>query len=82
MVWIYGGGFFGGAGSEARYGGDSLAAKGAVVVTLNYRLGSLGFFAHPTLSAESEHNGCSATSRPSAATRTTSPYLANPPART
>ncbi len=55
MVWFYGGGFFGGAGSEARYAGDGLARKGAVVVTLNYRLGSLGFFAHPALSAESPH---------------------------
>src|SRR5688572_16248619 len=54
MVWLYGGGFFGGAGSEPRYAGDGLARKGAVVVTLNYRLGSLGFFAHPELSAESE----------------------------
>jgi hypothetical protein len=54
MVWIYGGGFFGGAGSEARYGGDGLAKRGAVVITFNYRLGSLGFFAHPALSAESE----------------------------
>jgi para-nitrobenzyl esterase len=53
MLWIYGGGFFGGAGSEARYGGEGLAKKGAVVVTFNYRLGSLGFFAHPELSAES-----------------------------
>jgi para-nitrobenzyl esterase len=53
MVWIYGGGFFGGAGSEPRYAGDSLAARGAVVVTLNYRLGALGFLAHPDLSAES-----------------------------
>src|SRR5688572_5091353 len=53
MVWLYGGGFFGGAGSEPRYAGDGLARKGAVVVTLNYRLGSLGFFAHPGLSAES-----------------------------
>jgi para-nitrobenzyl esterase len=55
MLWIYGGGFFGGAGSEPRYGGEGLAKKGAVVVTFNYRLGSLGFFAHPDLSAESEH---------------------------
>ena len=54
MVWLYGGGFFGGAGSEPRYAGDGLARKGAVVVTLNYRLGSLGFFAHPELSAESQ----------------------------
>jgi para-nitrobenzyl esterase len=54
MLWIYGGGFFAGAGSEARYGGEGLAKKGAVVVTINYRLGSLGFFAHPELAAESE----------------------------
>jgi para-nitrobenzyl esterase len=54
MVWIYGGGFTGGAGSEPRYAGDGLARKGAVVVTLNYRLGSLGFFAHPQLSAEAQ----------------------------
>jgi para-nitrobenzyl esterase len=54
MVWLYGGGFSGGAGSEPRYAGDGLARKGAVVVTLNYRLGSLGFFAHPELSAEAE----------------------------
>src|SRR5688500_12900441 len=54
MVWLYGGGFSGGAGSEPRYAGDGLARKGAVVVTLNYRLGSLGFFAHPDLSAEAE----------------------------
>ena len=54
MVWLYGGGFFGGAGSELRYAGDGLALKGAVVVTLNYRLGALGFLAHPELSAESQ----------------------------
>jgi para-nitrobenzyl esterase len=54
MVWLYGGGFIGGAGSEPRYAGDGLASKRAVVVTLNYRLGALGFFAHPELSAEAE----------------------------
>ena len=54
MVWLYGGGFSGGAGSEPRYAGDGLARKGAVVVTLNYRLGALGFLAHPQLSAESQ----------------------------
>jgi para-nitrobenzyl esterase len=54
MVWIYGGGYFGGAGSEPRYAGDALASKGAVVVTLNYRLGTFGFLAHPQLSAESD----------------------------
>jgi para-nitrobenzyl esterase len=55
MVWIYGGGFSGGAGSEPRYDGEGLAKKGAVVVTLNYRLGPFGFFAHPQLSKESAH---------------------------
>jgi len=53
MVWIYGGGFSSGAGSEPRYNGEGLAKKGAVVVTLNYRLGGFGFLAHPELSAES-----------------------------
>src|SRR5699024_8731988 len=56
MVWIHGGGFFTGAGSAEIYDGDSLASKGAVVVTLNYRLGTFGFFAHPALSEESPHN--------------------------
>jgi para-nitrobenzyl esterase len=55
MVWIYGGGFTGGAGSEARYNGENLAKKGTVVVTLNYRLGGFGFFAHPELTDESGH---------------------------
>jgi para-nitrobenzyl esterase len=56
MVWIYGGGFSSGAGSEPRYDGEGLAKKGAVVVTLNYRLGGFGFFAHPELSRESGRN--------------------------
>jgi len=56
MVWIYGGGFTGGAGSEQRYDGERLAAKGPVVVTLNYRLGQFGFFAHPDLAKESGRN--------------------------
>jgi len=56
MVWIYGGGFTGGAGSEQRYDGERLAAKGPVVVTLNYRLGQFGFFAHPDLARESGRN--------------------------
>jgi para-nitrobenzyl esterase len=55
MLWLYGGGFSGGAGSEPRYGGEGLAKKGPVVVTFNYRLGALGFFAHPDLAAESPH---------------------------
>jgi para-nitrobenzyl esterase len=56
MVFIYGGGFFSGAGSEARYDSERLASKGVVAVTLNYRLGPFGFFAHPELAKESGHN--------------------------
>jgi para-nitrobenzyl esterase len=56
MVWIYGGGFTGGAGSEPRYNGANLSKKGAVVVTLNYRLGAFGFLAHPELTRESGNN--------------------------
>jgi para-nitrobenzyl esterase len=55
MVWIYGGGFHAGATSEARQDGARLAAKGVVVVSMNYRLGVFGFFSHPELSAESGH---------------------------
>jgi para-nitrobenzyl esterase len=56
MVWIHGGGFFAGFGGEERHNGATLAKKGAVVVTLNYRLGPFGFFAHPALAAESEQH--------------------------
>src|SRR5688572_1647033 len=56
MVWIYGGGFTGGSGGMAWYDGENLAAKGPVIVTLNYRLGSLGFFSHPELAKESGRN--------------------------
>ena len=53
MVWIYGGGFQAGTTSEARQDGQFLARRNVVVVTLNYRLGIFGFFAHPALNAES-----------------------------
>lgn len=53
MVWIHGGGFNFGATSQSEYHGRNLAKKGVVVVTVNYRLGPLGFFAHPQLAAES-----------------------------
>ena len=53
LVWIHGGGFFAGFGGEERHDGTRLAQKGAVVVTLNYRLGPFGFLAHPALAAES-----------------------------
>ncbi len=55
MVWIHGGGFTRGAGSNSAYDGTSLAKKGVVLVTINYRLGVYGFLAHPELTAESEH---------------------------
>lgn len=53
MVFIHGGAFLSGAGSLATYDGAALAENGVVVVTLNYRLGALGFMAHPLLSLES-----------------------------
>jgi para-nitrobenzyl esterase len=56
MVWIHGGGFFAGFGGEERHNGAPLARKGAVVVTINYRLGPFGFFAHPALAADSPNH--------------------------
>jgi para-nitrobenzyl esterase len=56
MVWIYGGGFQAGATSEGRQDGEALAHKGVVVVSMNYRLGIFGFFAHPELTKESPHH--------------------------
>ncbi len=47
MVWIHGGGFVGGSGSDPETFGDQFAKKGVGLVTINYRLGRLGFFAHP-----------------------------------
>ena len=55
LFWIHGGGYTGGSGSTAIYDGAPLAADGAVVVTINYRLNVFGFLAHPALSAESPH---------------------------
>jgi para-nitrobenzyl esterase len=56
MIWIYGGGFVGGATSEARQDGQFLAQRGVIVVSMNYRLGLLGFLTHPVLTAESPHH--------------------------
>jgi para-nitrobenzyl esterase len=53
MVFIHGGGYTNGATALPLYGGESLARRGVVVVSVNYRLGALGFLAHPELSAES-----------------------------
>ena len=55
LFWIHGGGYTGGSGTTALYDGTRLAADGAVVVTINYRLNVFGFLAHPALSAESPH---------------------------
>jgi para-nitrobenzyl esterase len=52
LVWIYGGGFGAGATSEVTYSGEKLAKKGVVLVSIAYRVGILGFMAHPELSAE------------------------------
>lgn len=56
MVFLYGGAFGKIAGSMPLYNGTALAEKGIVVVTTNYRVGALGFLAHPELDAESSHN--------------------------
>ena len=55
MFWIHGGTLITGSGSRPTYDGARLARKGAVVVSINYRLGPLGYLAHPQLTAESEH---------------------------
>jgi len=55
MVFVHGGSFTGGSGSEPIYDGSALAGRGAVVVTINYRLGALGFLALPSLAREDPH---------------------------
>ena len=52
LVWIYGGGFRAGTGAAPEFDGESLAARGLIVVTFNYRVGAFGFLATPELSAE------------------------------
>jgi para-nitrobenzyl esterase len=56
LVYIFGGGFFNGDGSEPRYDGAAMAAKGIVAVTINYRTNVFGFLAHPELTKESGRN--------------------------
>ena len=55
MVWIHGGALTRGSSSIAFYDGEALARKGVVLVSINYRLGPFGYFAHPALSKESNH---------------------------
>ncbi|MEP7267819.1 MAG: carboxylesterase family protein [Saprospiraceae bacterium] len=54
LVWIYGGGFSFGSTAEPGYNGEYLAQKGVILVSIAYRLGQLGFLAHPELSAETK----------------------------
>ena len=56
LVWIYGGGFSFGSTSTPVHNGEHLARKGVVLVSIAYRVGPLGFLAHPELSAESPHH--------------------------
>jgi para-nitrobenzyl esterase len=56
IVFLYGGGSTIGSSGMALYGGETVASRGAVFVNFNYRLGALGFMAHPELTAESPHH--------------------------
>jgi para-nitrobenzyl esterase len=56
MVWFYGGGFFGGSAAWDLFDAAALARHGVMVVTFNYRLGALGFLAHPELTRESPNH--------------------------
>ncbi len=56
IVWIYGGGYISGSASMPLYWGDRLAQKGVIIVTIAYRVGPLGFLAHPELTRESPHH--------------------------
>jgi para-nitrobenzyl esterase len=56
IVWMYGGGYINGSASMPLYWGDRLAHKGVIVVTIAYRLGPLGFLAHPELTRESAYH--------------------------
>jgi para-nitrobenzyl esterase len=57
LVWIYGGGFMSGGSACPIYDGEALAKKGVILVSINYRVGVFGFFAHPELRAETPYNG-------------------------
>lgn len=56
MVWIHGGGFVAGTPAEKLYHSEHIANKGVVVVSIGYRLGILGFLAHPALSDENDRH--------------------------
>lgn len=54
LFWIHGGAFIQGSGGQPRYDGSELAKRGAIVISINYRLGPFGLFAHPSLTAETK----------------------------
>jgi para-nitrobenzyl esterase len=56
MVWLHGGSNTVGSGTQSTYDGLSLTQRGVLLVTLNYRLGVMGFFSHPELTASSPHH--------------------------
>lgn len=56
LVWIYGGGFSSGGSGCPIYDGEAMARKGIVFVSINYRVGPFGFFAHPELTKESGYH--------------------------
>lgn len=57
LIYFNGGGLYAGSGSEPRYAGESMARKGVISITANYREGIFGFFTHPELSAEASYKG-------------------------
>ena len=54
LMWIHGGAYMHGSGSEVEFDGEGFAKKGVILVTINYRVGALGFFTHPELEKENE----------------------------
>ena len=56
-MWIHGGAFYGGCGNDVAFDGEAWATRGVILVTINYRLGSLGFMSHPELTAENGFGG-------------------------
>ena len=57
LVWIYGGGFRSGGSACPIYDGEAMARKGVIFVSINYRVGIFGFFAHPGLASDGEKSG-------------------------
>lgn len=58
FFWVHGGAFLHGCGAEKEFDGEQFARNGVILVTINYRVGALGFFAHPELQAEDENGLC------------------------